>query len=98
MSVRIAESWADLKSCLFLAHILSPHFINVCIRAGIEHLLVLDSFENALLGIIDETHVSGPPKGAGLARLSNDRGSLAALAGPVRTSDSGEVVSIWAHV
>ena len=61
-SVRITEGGADLKRLLFLAHNLVPCRIHVRVGRGIEHLLVLDSLKDALLGIIDETHVSGPPK------------------------------------
>ena len=89
--MRISKGWSHFFSGIALSHLLVPSFVDVCIGCSVEHLLVLDSLEYALLCIVNDAHVSRAAKRARLShgRLPDGGGCLAAraeLGGAVRGS------------
>ena len=65
--MRISKCWSHFFPRIALSHLLVPSFVDVRIRCRVEHLLVLDSLEYALLRIVHDAHVARTAKRARLS-------------------------------
>jgi hypothetical protein len=58
--MRVTEGRSHFQVCLSHPYFLVPGSVDVHVWCRVEDLLVLDSFQDALLSVIGEAHVSRP--------------------------------------